>query len=377
MKYRKIGDTEVSVLGLGCMRLDTVTENGKTRIDMNNFENMMRYAIDSGVNYFDTAYMYHDGESEIALGKVVKKLGVRDKINIATKLPHWNINGEDDVDRLINEQFKKLDTDYFDFYLLHDMSRKVWDEKIIKFGVVEKLLKYKIEGRIKHLGFSFHDDLDAFKYIVDLSGSVFEFCQLQVNYADAAAHHQAGLEGLEYAAAHNLAVVIMEPLKGGYLANTAEHITKELPTGRTPVEYALDFLWNRPEVTVILSGMNNMKQLEENIEYASRSDIGMLYEDEIRKLLKAGDVFNSGANVQCTACAYCMPCPAGIKIPEVFKLYNLCASVYTWETGPKQKYKKLEKHASDCLKCRKCEKMCPQHLKISEIMNDVDKTMNE
>ncbi|MCI5893486.1 MAG: aldo/keto reductase [Clostridiales bacterium] len=375
MKYRKIKDKEVSVLGLGCMRLETKTVNGKEVIDRDAFEEMIKYAVDNGVNYFDTAYMYHNGESEIALGDVVKRLGIRDKICIADKLPHWNLNCEADVERLINEQFEKVQTDYFDFYLLHDMSRKIWDEKIVKFGVIEKLLNYKEAGKIKYFGFSFHDDLDAFKYIVDSSDGVFDFCQLQINYADAAAGHQAGLEGLEYAESHGLAVVIMEPLKGGYLANTAKHVKEELPKGKSEVEYALDFLWDRKEVTVILSGMGNMEQLKQNIEYASRSDIGMLSEDERSMLIRAGEVFNKGANVQCTGCAYCMPCPAGIKIPEVFKLYNLCASVYTWETGPKQKYAKLDKHADDCLKCRKCEGMCPQHLKISEIMDEVAEAM--
>lgn len=375
MKYRKIKAAEVSVLGLGCMRLPTKNAGGKNVIDRGAFEEMIKYAVDNGVNYFDTAYMYHEGDSELALGEVVNKLGIREKIKIADKLPHWNLNCEADVERLINEQFEKVQTDCFDFYLLHDMSRKVWDEKIVRFGAVEKLLKYKEQGKIKHFGFSFHDDLDAFKYIVDSSNGVFDFCQLQINYADAAAGHQAGIEGLEYAEAHGLAVIIMEPLKGGYLANPAKHVEAELPKGKSAVENALDFLWDRKEVTVILSGMGDMEQLKQNIEYADRSDIGMLSDDERRQLIKAGEVFNKGANVQCTGCAYCMPCPAGIKIPEVFKLYNLCASVYTWETGPKHKYAKLEKHADDCLKCRKCEHMCPQHLKISEIMDRVVKAM--
>lgn len=377
MKYRKIGNEKVSALGLGCMRLKTVREDGKSRIDRSNLEEMIKYAVSRGVNYFDTAYMYHDGESELALGAVVNKLRIRDKVCIADKLPHWNISCEADVERLINEQFEKVGTDYFDFYLLHDMSRKVWDEKILKFGVIQKMLKYKEAGRIKHFGFSFHDDYDAFKYIVDSSDGVFEFCQLQINYADAAADCQAGLRGLEYAKSHGLAVVIMEPLKGGYLANLSEHVSAELPKDKSAVEYALDFLWDRDEVSVVLSGMGNMEQLSQNIEYASRSEAGMLSDEERAKLIRAGEMFNAGANVQCTACAYCMPCPAGIKIPEVFKLYNLCASVYTWESGPRSRYKALDKHASDCLKCRKCESMCPQHLKISEIMEDVDKVMNE
>lgn len=377
MQYRKIGNTEVSALGLGCMRLKTITVDGKEKIDAENFEEMLKYAVENGVNYFDTAYMYHNGESEIALGAAVEKLGIREKINIADKLPHWNLSCEADVERLFEEQLKKVGTEYFDFYLLHDMSRKVWDEKIVKLGVIDKLLKYKETGKIRHFGFSFHDDLDAFKYIVDSSDGVFDFCQLQINYADAAGHCQAGLEGLEYAADHGLAVVIMEPLKGGYLANTADHVSAELPKKRSAVEYALDFLWDRPEVNVVLSGMGNMTQLKENIEYASRSSVGMLSDEERAMLIKAGEKFNAGANVQCTACAYCMPCPAGIKIPQVFKLYNLCASVYTWETGPKQKYAALDKHASDCVKCKKCENMCPQHLKISEIMVDVDRIMNE
>lgn len=377
MKYRYVKDTKVSVLGLGCMRLKTKTEDGKTVIDRDEFMKMVKYAKDNGVNYFDTAYMYHDGESEIALGDVVSRLGIRDEICIADKLPHWNLNGEGDTLRLFGEQQNKVGTDYFDFYLLHDMSRRVWDEKIIKFDVLPKLLKLKEEGKIRHLGFSFHDDLEAFKYIINSSSGIFDFCQIQLNYADAAAHHQAGLEGLEFAKENGLCVMIMEPLKGGYLANVAKHVGDELPSGKSDVEYALDFLWDREEVTVVLSGMGDMDQLKQNIEYADRSDAYMLTDNEREKLLKAGDVFNKGANVRCTACAYCMPCPMGLKIPEIFKLYNLSASVYTWETGPKEKYEKLEKHASDCISCRKCESMCPQHLKISEIMTKAHKALSK
>lgn len=376
MKYRYVKDSKVSVLGLGCMRLKTKNDGDKQIIDREAFEEMVVYAKENGINYFDTAYMYHGGDSEIALGEVVKKLGIRDEIFIADKLPHWNLNGEEDTLKLFGDQLRKVDTDRFDFYLLHDMSRKVWDEKIIKFDVLPKLLKLQKEGKIKHLGFSFHDDLDAFKYIVDSSKGIFDFCQIQLNYADAAARHQAGLEGLEYAYENGLMTVIMEPLKGGYLANAAEHVKNELPSGKSQVEYALDFLWDRKEIAIVLSGMGDMEQLRQNIEYANRSEIGMLTENEREKLLRAGDMFNKGANVRCTACGYCMPCPMGLKIPEIFKLYNLCASVYTWETGPKQKYANLDKHASDCIKCRKCENMCPQHLHISEIIQEADKALS-
>lgn len=371
MKYRKINGSNVSILGLGCMRLPTINIDGKNVIDEVAFTEMVKYSYDHGVNYFDTAYMYHEGTSENYLGKVLNKLGIREKVYVADKLPPWNVSCKDDVEKLFYEQLEKVQTDYFDFYLLHSMTRTFWDEKIKKFEILEVLLKLKEQGKIKHLGFSFHDDLNAFKYIIDNSNDIFDFCQIQLNYADAAAKFQAGLEGLEYARERGISVVIMEPLKGGALASPAQHVCDELPEGRNCVETALDFLWDREEVAIVLSGMGNMKQLKQNIEYANRADVNMLDEQERKMIMRAGEVFNAGANVQCTACEYCLPCPAGINIPEVFKLYNTNAVVYSWNGEIKNKYNKLDKKADDCINCKKCEGLCPQNLKISEIMDDV------
>lgn len=375
MKYRKIKDLDVSVLGLGCMRLPTKNVDGKNIIDEDKFTEMVQYSYDNGVNYFDTAYMYHEGTSENYLGRVLNKLGIREKVYVADKLPPWNVTCKEDVEKLFNEQLEKSQTDYFDFYLLHSMTRKFWDEKIKKFDVLEVLLKLKEEGKIKLLGFSFHDDLDAFKYIIDDSKDIIDFCQIQLNYVDAAAKFQAGIEGLEYAYKNDVAVVVMEPLKGGELATLSEHVSKNLPTNRSQVETALDFLWDRKEVAIVLSGMGDMDQLRENIMYANRAEVDMLGEKEKEMIMKAGDVFNKGANVQCTACEYCLPCPAGINIPQIFKLYNMNAVLYSWDDKPKKKYMELERKADDCIKCRKCEGHCPQNLKISEIMTEIADVM--
>lgn len=226
-------------------------------------------------------------------------------------------------------------------------------------------------------GFSFHDDLDTFKRIIDSSDGAFEFCQIQLNYADAASSFQAGLEGLKYASDNGLSVVIMEPLKGGKLAVLPEHVSKILPEGRTIVENALDFLWDMKEISILLSGMGSMEQLRDNIKYASRSDIGMLSENEKKRIMEAGNVFNQGARVQCTGCRYCMPCPANIDIPEIFKLYNEQALTYTWEDEPGKKYSDMEFKVDACIKCRNCVSHCPQNFDIPELLEEAGKSLSK
>ena len=243
MKYRVLGKTgaEVSVLGFGCMRLP-VLEN--EAIDESEAIRIIRKGIDNGINYLDTAFGYHNGQSEILVGKALKD-GYRNKAYLATKLPLWSVNCEDDVERIFNEQLSKLDTDYIDFYLLHAVNKESWETKVLKFDILPKLEKKLAEGKIKHLGFSFHDDLDVFKKIID-SYDGFEFCQIQFNYIDT--DYQAGIEGLEYAASKGLGVIVMEPLLGGKLANPHDKIKELLGENKSPVEWALDFVWNRPEV---------------------------------------------------------------------------------------------------------------------------------
>lgn len=377
MKYRDMCGEKVSVLGLGCMRLPTVKKDGENIIDEQAFLEMADYSVKNGINYFDTAFGYHNGTSEIELGKVIKELGIRERIFIADKLPPWNINADGDVEKVFQTQLNKVQTDYFDFFLLHNMTKEFWDGKIADLDVLNHVKEFKKQGRIRHLGFSFHDDLETFKRIIDSSDGAFEFCQIQLNYADAASNFQAGLEGLKYASDNGLSVVIMEPLKGGKLVVLPEHVSKILPEGRTIVENALDFLWDMKEISILLSGMGSMEQLKENIKYASRSDVGMLSEDEKKRIMEAGDIFNKGARVQCTGCRYCMPCPANIDIPEIFKLYNEQALTYTWEDEPSKKYLDMEYKADACVKCRNCVSHCPQNFDIPKLLEEAGESLSK
>ena len=364
MKYRVLGKTgaEVSVLGFGCMRLP-VLEN--EAIDESEAIRIIRKGIDNGINYLDTAFGYHNGQSEILVGKALKD-GYRSKAYLATKLPLWSVNCEDDVERIFNEQLTKLDTDYIDFYLLHAVNNESWETKVLKFDILPKLEKKLAEGKIKHLGFSFHDDLDVFKKIID-SYDGFEFCQIQFNYIDT--DYQAGIEGLEYAASKGLGVIVMEPLLGGKLANPHDKIKELLGENKSPVEWALDFVWNRPEVGMLLSGMGSEQMVDDNIGYADNSYIGMLSEDELSILSKAKLVFDEMNLVPCTGCEYCMPCPEGVKIPDVFSAFNKIT-----EGGRrlvKEVFPDIESNASLCKKCGKCENACPQHIEIIETLRKV------
>ena len=364
MKYRVLGKTnvEVSALGFGCMRLpvlenDTIDEAEAIRI--------IRMGIDSGINYLDTAFGYHNGQSEILVGKALKD-GYRGKAYLATKLPLWSVNCEEDVEKIFNEQLTKLDTDYIDFYLLHAVNNESWETKVLKFDILPKLEKKLAEGKIRHLGFSFHDDLDIFKKIID-SYDKFEFCQIQFNYIDT--DYQAGIEGLEYAASKGLGVIVMEPLLGGKLANPSDKIKEVLSDNKTPVEWALDFVWNRPEVGMLLSGMGSEQMVSDNISYADSSFEGMLSEDELNMLSKAKFVFDEMNLVPCTGCEYCMPCPEGVRIPEVFSAFNKIT-----EGGRrlvKEIFPDIESNASLCKKCGKCEAACPQHIQITEMLRKV------
>ena len=364
MKYRVLGKTgaEVSALGFGCMRLP-VLENDQ--IDEAEAIRIIRNGIDNGINYLDTAFGYHGGQSEILVGKALKD-GYRNKAYLATKLPLWNIKCEEDVDKIFNEQLSKLDTDYIDFYLLHAVNNESWETKVLKFDILPKLEKKLAEGKIKHLGFSFHDDLEVFKKIVD-SYDGFEFCQIQFNYIDT--DYQAGLEGLEYAASKGLGVIVMEPLLGGKLANPHEKIAAILPKEKTPVEWALDFIWNRPEVGMLLSGMGTEQMVTDNIGYADNSYVGMLSEDDVSMLSEAKHIFDEMNLVPCTGCEYCMPCPAGVRIPEVFSAFNKIT-----EGGRrlvKEIFPDIETNASLCKKCGKCESACPQHIEIIKTLKNV------
>lgn len=364
MQYRKFGNTgvEVSALGFGCMRFPV---NEDKTINEEKAIAMVRHAIDNGVNYVDTAYPYHQGTSELVVGKALKD-GYREKVYLADKMPVWLLETEDDFDKYLDEQLKKLDTDHIDFYLLHALSRERYVEKVKKLNLTKKLEKAKAAGKIRYIGFSFHDSLDLFKEIID-SYDGWDFCQIQYNYINLT--HQAGTEGLKYAASKGLGVVIMEPLLGGKLANLAPHVAEAFPEGKSHVEYALDFLWDKPEVSLLLSGMTEPEQVEANLEYAGRSHVGMVTEEEKAVYEKAKKIFDEMALVNCTKCAYCMPCPFGLNIPELFAAYNMTAS--HGMTPAKAAYETLSVKADACRACHHCEKECPQHIKISEMMPKV------
>ena len=365
MQYRKFGSTgvEVSALGFGCMRLPV---NEDKTINEEKAIAMIRHAIDSGVNYVDTAYPYHQGTSELVVGKALKD-GYREKTYLADKLPIWLLESEEDFDKYLDEQLAKLQTDHIDFYLLHALSHERFYEKVKKYNVTKKLAEAKAAGKIRYIGFSFHDSLDLFKEIVDYFD--WDFCQIQYNYINL--NYQAGTEGLKYAANKGLGVVIMEPLLGGKLANLAPHVAEVIPDKKSQVEYAFDFLWDKPEVSLLLSGMTEPEQVEQNLEYASRSSIGMVTEEDRAVYAAAKKIFDEVALINCTKCAYCMPCPFGLNIPEIFNAYNMSAS--HGMAKAKEAYGALETKADACRACHHCEKECPQHFKISELMPKVAK----
>ncbi len=364
MQYRTFGRTgiEVSALGFGTMRLPLAQEE---KVDEAEAIAILRHAIDSGVNYVDTAYPYHQGNSERVVGKALQD-GYREKTYLADKCPVWLVEKEEDFERILDEQLEKLQTDHIDFYLLHALNRERLEEKVKKFHLVDHMKKAREAGKIRFLGFSFHDSLDVFKEIVDYSDD-WDFCQIQYNYINV--DYQAGMEGLRYAAQKGLAVVIMEPLLGGRLANLSDHVAEVFSKEKSPVEHALDFLWDQPEVSLLLSGMSSRQQVEDNLVYADRSAVGCLKEEEKEAYRKAKEIYDSMSMVGCTGCAYCMPCPFGLNIPEIFKAYNLYG--LHGLNPAKEAYEKLEVLADACRSCHHCEKECPQNLKISQVMKDV------
>lgn len=383
MQYRKCGklDFEVSALGFGCMRLPTSDGNRfGGNIDEAEAIGMLRHAIDNGVNYVDTAYPYHGGASEILVGKALQD-GYREKVKLATKSPVWLISNEKDFDRLLEEQLNKLQTDHIDFYLLHALDKGRWNNVILKHNVLESAAKAKEDGRIRYLGFSFHDDGDTFMEI--LKGyEGWDFCQIQYNYMDR--ENQAGEKGLKAAAEKGLAVIVMEPLLGGKLATPPVSVKTliqeyEGRKGSTPADWALQWIWNQPEVSVILSGMTTMEQVEENLKSASQSGIGILGPEDLQLVDKVAEGYRSRTAIPCTACQYCMPCPNGVDIPRNFKMYN-DGYMYEDVKGARVSYDRFmkeEDRAVNCIQCRICEEECPQKIEISRWMPKVHGVLGE
>lgn len=377
MLYRTFGKTNeaVSVLGFGCMRLPTIGSD-PTNIDEKKAIPMIRYAIDAGVNYVDTAYPYHGtgfthgGASEPFVAKALKD-GYRERVKLATKLPSWLIKTREDMDRYLNEQLDRLETDYIDFYLVHSLNAGTWPV-LKEAGISDFLNAAMKDGRIKHAGFSFHDQVGLFKEIVDYYD--WSFCQIQYNYLDE--EYQAGKEGLKYAAAKGLGITIMEPLRGGNLANlpqAANDILSQADICRTPAEWALRWVWNHPEISVVLSGMTTMEQVVENVKVADAAMPLSLTAKELKLVDDVKNLFQERIRVNCTACSYCMPCPEGIHIPNCFSMYN---DHYVFDGTPaaKQRYQiisKLGAPASKCVECGKCESHCPQSIPIREQLKHV------
>jgi predicted aldo/keto reductase-like oxidoreductase len=364
MQYREFGKTglKVSALGFGAMRLPVLKNN---QVDEERAVKMIRHAIDEGVNYIDTAYPYHQGESERIVGNALLD-GYREKTYLATKCPVWKLEKEEDFEIILEEQLEKLQTDHIDFYLLHALSRDRFEDTVKKFDLVKKMEKAREQGKIKYLGFSFHDSYDVFQDILDYYDG-WDFCQIQYNYVDLT--HQAGEKGLKEAASKGLAVVVMEPLLGGKLAAPAAHVKELFKEDKSCVEYALDFIWDQPEVSLLLSGMSDETQLEENLLYGDRSHIHMVTEEEKEIYKKAKEVYDSMALVGCTGCRYCLPCPFGLPIPDIFTLYNMTAAHKEEEAV--EGYRNITINAESCMACHRCEEECPQMIKISQVMPEV------
>ncbi|MCR3922603.1 MAG: aldo/keto reductase, partial [Firmicutes bacterium] len=372
MKYRKFGrlDWHASALGFGAMRLPTVDGNPMSdNIVEDEAIAMIRHAIDEGVNYIDTAWPYHNGKSEVVVGKALQD-GYREKVKVATKSPIRAYKEAADFERFLNEQLERLQTDHIDFYLLHGLGKRSWEDVVLKFDVLKKAEAALQDGRIRHLGFSFHDNLAAFKEIVD-GYDKWEFCQIQYNYMDI--ENQAGTEGMKYAADKGLAIVIMEPLLGGKLVTPPDDIVKLLkaadPT-RTPADWALQWLWDQPEVSVILSGMSTMEQVQQNIASAEKSGINTFSEQDHQLIADVRERYLAKTAIPCTGCAYCMPCPNNVEIPRNFKTYNE-GFMFDDVNGARGTYHRFlteETRAVACISCRICEEKCPQGILISEWM---------
>mgnify|MGYP000898988874 FL=1 len=376
MQYRPFGklDWKVSALGFGAMRLPVI-DGDTSKIDEAEAIRMIRHAIDQGVNYVDTAWPYHSGMSEGVVGKALKD-GYRERVKLATKMPTWKIETYADFDTYFNQQIERLQTDHIDFYLLHALQKPIW-EKMKELNALDWFRKAKADGKIKHIGFSFHDDLTLFKEIVDYCDD-WEFCQIQYNYIDV--KNQAGTEGLKYAAAKGLAVIIMEPLLGGSLVNPPEPVQALWDTAaikRAPADWALQWIWDQPEVSLLLSGMSKMDQVEQNLASACRSAVNSFTAEEKALVDRVRETYDQLRAIPCTACEYCQPCPQELRIPAMFSLFN-DGKMYNTLDVMRQQYKGWlpeGKRAADCVACQECESKCPQHIAISQWMPLVDEVL--
>ncbi|MEE4274727.1 MAG: aldo/keto reductase [Thermoleophilia bacterium] len=374
MHYRRFGrlDYAPSALGFGAMRLPVV-DGAHDRIDREAARELLVRAVEGGVNYVDTAYNYHGGTSEEWLGWALQG-GLRERVKIATKLPSWKVERADDFDRMLEEQLERLGTG-IDFYLLHSLDEDTWRDNVLAHDVLGAAERALTDGRIGHFGFSFHDRYEAFELILDGS-DLWEFCQIQYNYMDE--EYQAGRRGLELAAARGLAVVVMEPLRGGQLARPtpaaeeawAAGLAELRSAGRrppdSPVEWALRWLWDQPEVALLLSGMSTLEQVEQNLTFADRAGVGLMTLEEQAVIARVRDAYRESTPIPCTGCKYCLPCPNKVAIPDILDLYN-DAVAYADVEGARTRYTWLdeETRAQACTACGECEDRCPQGIAIA------------
>ncbi|MEG0291108.1 MAG: aldo/keto reductase [Anaerovoracaceae bacterium] len=376
MKYRNFqaGNTKLSLLGFGTMRLPL---NPDETIDEPRAINLIRSGIDRGINYIDTAYMYHKGKSEALVGKALKD-GYREKVFLADKFPVWASKGKHDNRRVFDKQMTRLDTEYIDLYLLHSLDKDHW-KLILEYDVIPFLEGLKEEGKIKYIGFSYHDELPLFKEIIDYYP--WDFCQIQLNYMDK--NFQAGVEGLKYAGSKNIPVVIMEPLKGGKLTAKVPPSIKELwdnaHTAKTPAAWGFSWLGNFDQVMTILSGMSTEEQLDENLKTFETIEANSLSMEDIALIDKVSAKYNELIKYSCTGCQYCLPCPSGLNIPKLIDLLN---DFYIYEGSDKtiDDYNMRtggEVLPEACISCHKCEEICPQSLNISNIMNECHTVFSE
>ena len=376
MLYRNIPKTgeKLSILGFGAMRLP-VNENGS--INEEKAIAQMRKAIDNGVNYLDTAWPYHGGQSELVVGKALKD-GYREKVKIADKLPPWAVKTREDMDAILDKQLEKLGVSVIDYYLLHALEGNSWD-RLDSLGVIEFLEKAQKAGKIANIGFSFHGSNKDFIRIVDAYD--WTFCQIQYNFLDT--ENQAGTAGLKHAAAKDIAVIVMEPLRGGNLSRpdappAIQTIWDRAEIKRSPVEWALRWVWNNPEVTVVLSGMNMDEHIDQNIALAGEAEASSLTDAELGLVAQVADKYCELMPVGCTGCQYCMPCPSGVNIPSCFEIYNTARMfgeakertqfVYAVMNGGVRGNKT---YASQCVECGECMEHCPQHIEIPERLKEV------
>ncbi len=374
MRYRKDKHGEdISLLGYGCMRF---TKNGRS-IDLDKAEREIMAAYKAGVNYYDTAYIYPG--SEVALGEILKRNGIREKVKIATKLPQYLISSRKAIDKYFDEQLERLQTDYIDYYLMHMLTDKVAWENLKKNGILEWIEEKKASGQIKNIGFSYHGD--TAKFLDILNDYDWEFCQIQYNYMDETT--QAGRKGLEAAYAKGIPVIIMEPLRGGKLVDLMPDAGKKLiaanKRGWSAAEWAFRWLMQQPAVTCVLSGMNSTAMVEENCRIASEVADNEFTEADYELISKVKASLLDKTKVGCTACSYCMPCPKGVDIPGIFRCYN---HMYTenkhdgrFEYAQTVALTKEPSFASQCIECGKCEMHCPQHIPIREKLKEADRKL--